>query len=65
MIAIHFSFSKPWVYIKGRMARREICAAQRMVCRWFDVRGAPKRIKRTVRIGVPRKRARVRERIAG
>ena len=64
IIVLHLSLSTPWTYTSGRTARRERWAAQRNVCGRCVVNGAPKRIARSVRMGVPSKRERVRERIA-
>jgi hypothetical protein len=42
-----------------------MCAAQRRVCGRCVVRGAPKRMRMAVRMGVPNVRVRIREISAG
>jgi hypothetical protein len=64
-IAFHFSVSIPFTYIRGRAERRARCAAQRRVWGRFVVKGAPKRIRAVVRMGVPKVRERIREMSAG
>lgn len=51
--------------MSGAADRRAMWAAQRRVCGWCVVKGAPKRTSRMAKTGVPRRNVRVRERRAG
>ena len=63
-ISFHAAESVPWTYTRLVPVSTVMWAAQRIVCGRCVVKGAPKRIRRTARRGVPRRRGRVRERIA-
>lgn len=54
--------STPWTYTNGRTHSSAMCAAQRNVCHRCVVQGAPKRMRRMARTGVPRRAVRRRER---
>jgi hypothetical protein len=61
----HLSVSMPCVYIKGSDMSRDMCAAQRIVWSMWVVNGAPKRMRKVPRRGVPRRSESVKDRIAG
>lgn len=52
--------STPWTYTSGVTVSRAICAAHSTVCAVCVVKGAPKRMRRRDRTGVPRRKVNVR-----